>query len=240
METPIDEAMRRGDRRAAPDPSLRLDTRVVEMPIDHTPDAVIGEGPSAQAAKGAMVSIWTTWNAVKAAAEDEGTDLPTLARVSQQAVERGLASADRASETITAQIGTLEQEVEAAIKPRQPDPLASEIRQHWKDELRACDLGRLMEAVRIDARTASAVLSAPSYLSGLDDERFTLIRKAAVDGHCPEKQADLEEARRALDKLQAASHRMVSTLAPKINLWANPEPTSLRQLRVIASGGEHG
>ena len=249
MEIPIDEAMRQGDRRAAPDPTLLLDTRQVEVPIDHNPDAVIGEGPSAHAAKAAMVSIWATWNAVKAAAEDPATDLSTLARVSQQAVERGLASADRAVDTITAQIEALEQQIDSAIMPPQTDPFAGEIRNHWKSELTnrsrvgnqdSSPLGALMSAVKTDTRTASAVLSAPPYLSGLNDEQYSMLRKTAVDAHCPERQADLDEARRALGKVQNAADRVTKTLAPNITLWVNPEPTALRQLRVIANGGSDG
>ncbi len=46
--------------------------------------------------------------------------------------------------------------------------------------------------------------------------------------------------RKALGKVQAAAERVSGTLAPKINLWANPEPTALRQLRAIAGGKTDG
>ncbi len=63
-----------------------------------------------------------------------------------------------------------------------------------------------------------------------------LVRAPAVSAHCPERQADLDEARWALQKVEAAAERVTKTLAPKITLWANPEPTALRQLRSIADG----
>ncbi len=241
-KAPIDQAMRAG-ARPGPNPTLKLDTRRVEVPIDHNPDAVIGEGPSATAAKGAMLSIWTTWNAVKNAADDPATDLPALARVSRQAVERGLASADRAADTITSQIEHIEGEIRQAVQPPISDALAGEIRAHWRATLttrgREQDsggLGTLIKAAGQDTRTASAVLTGPAYLSGLTDDQHALVRTAAVKAHAPEREADLEEARKALGKVQAAAARVTKTLGPKIVLWSNPEPTALRQLRSIADG----
>lgn len=232
-ETPIDTAMLRGDRSAGPDPTLMLDTRKVDIPLDHNPDAVIGEGPSSHAAKGAMMSIWTTWNAVKTAAEDRNTDLPALARVGQQAVERGLAAADKASAAIMSNLAALDREITSAIRPPVPDALSVEIRQYWRREGDE-KLGALMSAIQSDTRTSSAVLSAPAYLSGLDDEQQENFRAVAVNAHAPERQADLEEAQRALAKVQAAAERVTQTLGPKITLWSNPEPTAMRQLRSLA------
>lgn len=246
-ETPIDDALRAGDRRGAPDANLRLDTRVVEVPIDHNPDSVIGEGPAAQQAKSAMVSIWQTWNAVKAAAEDPDTPLDTLARVAAQAVERGLAQADRAAGAITDNINALEASIEADVCPRQPDMLAAEIRSYWRTEVGERDgrtnngkLDVMMRAVKGDKRTSAAILAAPPYLSGLDNDAHALVRQTAVNQWAAERHADLEEARKALGKVQAASERVSATLAPKITLWANPEPTKLRQLRTIAEGRKDG
>ena len=247
METPIDEAMKRGSRRGAPDPSLQLDLRQVEVPIDHNPDTIIGEGPSTTHAKNAMMSIWGTWNAVKMAAEDPDTPLPTLARVSQQAVERGLAQADRAAGLITESIRSLEASIEEDVCPRQPDMIAAEIRSYWRTEVsdrqgktNRGKLDGMMQAVRADKRTSAAILAAPPYLSGLDDDAHALVRQTAVQHWAAERQADLEEAERALQKVTAAASRVSETLAPKIHQWANPEPTKLRQLRQIAEGRTDG
>lgn len=247
METPIDEAMKRGSRKSAPDPSLQMNLRTVDVPIDHNPDTIIGEGVSATHAKNAMMSVWGTWNAVKMAAEDPDTPLPTLARVSQQAVERGLAQCDRAVGLISESIKSLESSIEEDVCPRQPDMLAAEIRSYWRTAVSGKDgklnkgkLSGMMQAVAEDKRTSSAILSAPPYLSGLDDKAHALIRQTAVNHWAAERQADLEEAQRAHDKVAAAARRVTELLAPKIAQWANPEPTKLRQLRQIAEGQTDG
>ena len=82
--------------------------------------------------------------------------------------------------------------------------------------------------------------AAPAYLSGLDDEQRALVRRSAVAAHCPEQQADLNEAVRARAKVQSAVERVTQTLAPKIQIWTNPEPTALRELQRIAGGQADG
>ena len=238
VRSPIDRAIsarNRPGRQPHPDPALMADTRRVDMPIDHNPEAVVGEGPSANAARHAMASIWTAWGAIKTAAEDPDTNLATLGTLSQRALEKGLVSADRAIATIEKQIVGIEKSVETAIRPPITDALAAEIRSHWqKASANPKSLPDLMTAVRTDPRTSSALLSAPPYLSGLKDH--DTVRKTAVLAHAPEQKAALDEATKALRKITAARDRSMSVLGSRIAVWKDPQPTALRQLREIADG----
>lgn len=233
--SPIDQAIaarNRPGRRPHPDPDKLVNTRRVEMPIDHAPENVIGDGPSARLARDAMTSIWSAWGAIRAAAEDPATDLATLSKLAQRALEKGLTAADRAIASIEGQISGIEKSIEATIRPPVSDTLAAEIRSHWRAS--GAKPTEVAKAVSADVRTASAVLGAPSYLSGLDDKKIALVRQNAVAAHASEDQAALEEAQRALGRLTAARDRSTSALAPRIALWRDPQPTAMRQLREIA------
>ena len=239
-ETPIDEALARGDRSGAPDPAARAlrDARKVDAPVDHNPGTITGETPAAHAARNAMSELWTVWQSIQTAAADSAVGLPDLARLGQRALERGLAACDRATDTITRQCEAMEREITEAVQPPVEPALASDIRRYWRDRLggKADRLGELHTAVKADTRTSSAVLGAPAYLSGLGEEQAGVVHISAVQAHAPGTAADLEEARRALERVQSASTRATDILAPKIRLWANPEPTSLGKLRVLADG----
>ena len=136
-------------------------------------------------------------------------------------------------ERITAQVRHLEGEITTAIQPRIEPGLAAEVRAYWRE--RGWTNG-LPEAVRGDVRTASAILSAPSYLSGLDDKQRDVIRQAAVQAHAPAQQAALEEAGRALDKVVRASGRMIEIVAPRIRDWSQPESANLTALEALGNG----
>ncbi len=207
--------------------------RHVEVPIDYDPRVVQGDGPSARSAREAMTTLHGAWIRIRDAAADQTVDLPRLAKAAQSAMERALTVTDGALERITAQIGHIERDIVALTQPRVDPALASEIRAFWRQ--RGWTNG-LPEAARTDARTASAVLSAPAYLSGLDDKQREVVRQEAVHGHAAERQAELDEARRAHDKIARAGSRMIELVSPRVRDWSQPDNANLIALEGMSRG----
>jgi len=207
--------------------------RTIEVPIDYDPRTIIGDGASAQSARGAMNALHGAWAKIRDAAADESVDLPRLAKAAQGAMERALTASDAALERIGAQVRQLETEVANLTQPRVDPTLAAEMRAYWRE--RGWTNG-LPQAVAADPRTSSAVLSAPPYLSGLDDKGREVVRLAAVKAHADKQQAALEEATRAREKVEKASGRMIAIVVPRIRDWARPDNANLTALEAMGNG----
>lgn len=207
--------------------------RKIEVPIDYDPRTIVGDGPSAQSARGAMNALHGAWVNIRDAAADNSVALPRLAKAAQGAMERALTASDATLERINAQVKQLETEIVALTQPRVDPALATEVRSFWRE--RGWTNG-LPQAVAADARTASAVLSAPPYLSGLDDKQRELVRLSAVKAHAADKQAALEEATRAREKVERAAARMIEIVVPRIRDWSQPDNANLTALEALGNG----
>src|SRR5690606_16568302 len=148
---------------------------------------------------------------------DHTIDPPRLAKAAQSAMERALTAADRATSAIDGRVRELEAAITAAVQPRVDPTLAAEVRAYWREKGWASGM---VEAMREDVRTASAILSAPGYLSGLDSERMATMRRLAVDAHAREAQAALDEAVAARRKVETASGRMIELVTPRLREWS--------------------
>ena len=207
--------------------------RNVEVPIDYDPRVIEGDGPSAQSARGAMNALHGAWVKIRDAAADQSVELPRLAKAATGAMERALIASDGAMERIDAQVRHLENEIVGLTQPRVDPTLAAEVRAYWRE--RGWNNG-MTQAVAADPRTSSAVLSAPPYLSGLDDKQREVIRLMAVKAHAADRQAALDEATRARDKLQRASGRMIELVVPRIREWERPDNADLTALEAYGRG----
>lgn len=249
-QAPIDAALAVRGRPPARPPKPAISREIV-VPIDHHPGTIQGEGPSAASARAAMTVMHGAWTRIAEAAGDSTIDPPRLAKAAQGATESALAAADRAASAIDGRVRELEAAITAAVQPRVDPTLAAEVRAYWRKraEGSAARLpspssatpapawaSGLAEAVREDARTASAILSAPGYLSGLDAERLATLRLIAVDAHAREHQAALDEALTARRKVETASGRMIELIAPRLREWTAPESASLAKLEALARG----
>ncbi len=227
IRAPVDRDL--GDRpRGSPSrPPIQSDTRTIEIPIDHHPDAVRGDGPAARAARGALTEIHGAWTRIRDAAADPAVPAPRLAAAAQAAMERALTAADRAAAAIESQADEARRRIVEATRPRVESTLAADIRAFWREK--GWDKG-LVAAVQRDVRAASAVLTAPPYLSGLDDGMLEVVQKAAVSAHAAGHQADLQEATAALGKTRAAAERLTQTLAPRLAVWRGAENQDVKAL----------
>lgn len=231
-KAPIDAALAAPRGRPAR-PPRRESNRNIVVPIDHHPGTVRGEGPSAQSARAAMTAMHDAWTRIAEAAGDHTIDPPRLAKAAQSAMERALTAADRATSAIDGRVRDLEAAITAAVQPRVDPTLAAEVRAYWREKGWASGM---VEALRADARTASAILSAPGYLSGLDAERMATMRRLAVDAHAREHQAALDEALHARRKVETASGRMIELVAPRLREWAEPDSEHLTRLEALGRG----
>jgi hypothetical protein len=252
-KAPIDAALAVRGRPPARPPKSAV-SREIAVPIDHHPGTIQGEGPSAQSARAAMTVMYGAWTRIAEAARDGTIDPPRLAKAAQGAMESALSAADRATSAIDGRVKELETAIAAAVQPRVDPTLAAEVRAYWRERARPSEgsaarslspssaapapawASGLAEAVREDARTASAILSAPGYLSGLDPERLATLRLIAVDAHAREHQAALDEALTARRKIETASGRMIELIAPRLREWSAPESDSLSKLEVLGRG----
>lgn len=207
--------------------------RNIEVPIDYDPRTITGDGASAQSARGAMNALHGAWVKIRDAAADESVELPRLAKAAQGAMERALTASDAALERIGSQVRQLETEISNLTQPRVDPTLAAEVRAYWRE--RGWTNG-LPQAVAADPRTASAVLSAPPYLSGLDDKQREVIRLSAVKAHAGQQQAALEEANRARERVERASGRMIEIVVPRIRDWTRPDNANLTALEAMGNG----
>lgn len=165
-KAPIDAALAVRGRPPARPPKPAVSREVV-VPIDHHPGTIQGDGPSAGSARAAMTALHDAWTRIAEAAGDTSIDPPRLAKAAQSAMERALTAADRATSAIDGRVRDLETTITAAVQPRVDPTLAAEVRAYWREKGWA---NGMTEAMRADVRTASAILSAPGYLSGLDPD----------------------------------------------------------------------
>lgn len=204
-KAPIDAALAIRGRPPARPPKPAI-SREIAVPIDHHPGSIQGDGPSAASARAAMTVMHGAWTRIAEAAGDSTIDPPRLAKAAQGAMESALT---------------------AAVQPRVDPTLAAEVRAYWREKGWASGL---VEALRADARTASAILSA------LDAERLETMRRIAVDAHAREQQAALDEALAARRKVETASGRMIELVAPRLREWSAPESESLAKLEALSRG----
>lgn len=234
-------------RNPHPDPQRSANAKlrsVPAMPLDLTPGAVLGDGPSAKEARTALSGLEQAWNLIREAASSDDVKVADLAKHGQKALETGLAKVDRAEAAVTAQVAAISSSIDAIIMPPQSDEFAGEIRTYWRHQntdirngkQHVKSLSSLIEAVKQDKRTVSAILSAPAYLSGLSDDNMAVLRDQAVSTWAPDQQAKLNEAKASLSRVQKARDRAISFLAPKIRTWAEPESTALANLAKMAGG----
>ena len=232
VRSPLDRAISaRNAAKAARDPRGLVDTRRIEVPVDARPETVRGDPPGLSAAREALAAIHGTWSTSQTAAADPDTDTVELASLSTRAVETALRHADQAIGALDNVIAATRSQIDRAVTPPVEPTLAAEIRAHFK-----ADPNRALDAVRTDLRAASAILSAPPYLSGLDDQRFKAVRDIAVKTHAAESVATLEAAEAAHARVTRQAQNMSGQLSERIRVWQKGKTASLKELRELVGG----
>lgn len=142
---------------------------------------------------------------------------------SDKLTETALKQADAAHRTIQAQIKVVQGELQRAVEASTTSQLATEIRAHCKSQPSAVQFVSQLIASR-DARSVSAVLGAPAFLSGLTEEMKTALThkwNAERDPTLTGKLSLLEKASERLERagalLPATMERAMGVKYPLIN-----------------------
>jgi hypothetical protein len=212
----------------------------IAAPADYDPGNVKGEDPAATSARAALGILHKTWAVVGEVAGDRSIPAADLARTATAAIERALRQADRAVETIALQVAHAEKQLQSKIAPEIDGTLASEIRA-WSRDLNPRDrVGKLPEilaAVKTDVRAASALLSAPPFISSLADDQVAAVRQTAISTHARAEGEKLKQAQRAADLVARASRRLLDEMAPRLRQWSGPT-SPLERLEQLGKDGQ--
>ncbi len=94
----------------------------------------------------------------------------------------------------------------------------------------------MLTSPKTDASSfASAVLSAPAFLSGLSDRDWAIVRDAAYDAQAPKEAAHLREAQAALEKVNTAGARLLADIGARLQAWQEPASAALAKLEAVPS-----
>jgi len=203
--------------------------RPFEIPIDAHPGIIKGNSPLLEPARRAQTAIWDVWNKVKSA-QHEVDDKKRLAQVAQKAVEHSLRVADTSYKHLHQSRQALAEQIDAAVRPKAPDAMGVEIRSHMKAGKKA--FAEMAERIQKgDRRTVAAVLTAPAYLSGLDDKQYDTLLGMAEKTFCPDEVATLGQIDKATSRLERSVDQMGETLAPRIRQWQGNDDKALEDLQ---------
>lgn len=98
----------------------------------------------------------------------------------------------------------------------------SEVGTFWRGQPKSiAELTKLFRAK--DMTTISAVLSAPAYLSGLDEKQQGLLRVVAAEAVAPDKVQQRAEAADAAQRVEHAMNHFMQTIAASLREWRDKD-----------------
>lgn len=191
-----------------------------------------------QTARNAMAAIYQNWGAINEA-ESKVKNKIMLGPEVHATVERVARKVDISLASLKQRREGLEKEITSALKVIDShDPVNMEIRSHFKSLARSKPSSALAEINRLlnegDRQTARAILSAPPYLSGLDQKNFEIIQKQARKLLHPNEQGLLEDIDTAIQRVEFSAGEFVKTMSKKVRAYKDPDIKILSKLR----GGE--
>lgn len=191
----------------------------LDIPPSSHPGTIQGETPGAALGRTALEGIYNTFGKINdIAGQVQSKEL--LAVSAQPHIEKTIASASKTLTRLASQADHMSGEIASDITAQKGSPQAAEIRKYWGDKKTPMlDLSKLFQAG--DALTISAVLSAPSYLSGVTEKQQGELRSLAASVLVPDKVNALKETADAIAKVQRATTHFSSVMAENINTWQN-------------------
>lgn len=216
MTAPIDQALRATGKRPSFGPPRHLAgaPQKLDMLLGHDPLTIRGEHiekdprllEAARAPLAAAKGLREQINKLIGTT----TNRAELARAASAQMTRVTRHFDKAVPALETRRDALEKEIAAVITPGQHDPVGVEIRAHFKAQKEPFAAAmKLVEGG--DARTTAALLSAPAFLSGLNEEQQATVRAQARVKFAPEL------------------HGLATDLDRRSNICARPAPRSSRR-----------
>ncbi len=199
----------------------------LDIPPDHHPAVIRGDGPGATLGRDALTGIYDAYGKINDTAS-KVADKGRLASAAQPFAERAVQRAGRAITTLRSQVEHLDDEIGKALRPPVEPGLAAQIRSHWARHDKA--LSRLRRVIEDgDAATASAVLNAPAYLSGLSDKDQAILRQMAAQRFAPDKVARRDETTDALARVERATDHFMQTIAGQLREWRDDDAKIIQE-----------
>ncbi len=230
-KSPLDAALGHRSTRpkfATPD-AIAKSRRGITVPPDYHPAVIRGDGPASARARVALGAVHNSWSNIAAAAADKSVDNARLARAANNSMGSALKTCDDCTETIQAQITHFEKLLAERVQPKMSPELAVEIRGHLQ-RLGRGSISKVRKAVEEDVRVASAVLSGPALLSGLDERQLDMVRLTAHQSHAPREAAQLREAQEVLAKVNTAGARLAADIGKRLKVWSDQPSAALSKL----------
>jgi len=193
--------------------------RIPALAIDNHPDMVVNASIHLNAARYALKTVGDAWGKLREA-EAVATDKKRLARAAQGVVNLAGKVVTESLTHMDESRKILETKLTNEITPARVDPVAVEIRAHFKAQKRPfMAVASLVK--QNDRRTLAAVLSAPAYLSGLDDTQHATLRDMCRSEWYAEDVEALKDMERHGLRLVALLGTVKTTLEPLVKQWAN-------------------
>lgn len=193
----------------------------LDIPPDHHPAVIKGESPGANSGRAALQHLYEAYGKINDTAR-RVSDKGRLAAASQPFAERALNSVSWALTTLDQERDHLDKEIEQALTPAKNSPQAGEVRTFWRGQPKSiAELTKLFRAK--DMTTISAVLSAPAYLSGLDEKQQGLLRVVAAEAVAPDKVQQRAEAADAAQRVEHAMNHFMQTIAASLREWRDKD-----------------
>ncbi len=192
--------------------------QIPTLAIDNHPDLVTNPAIALNPARNALKGIWTDWDRLREA-EAVSTDKKRLAKAAQSVVSRAGDSAIKALQAMDGFRKQIELKLINEITPLRQDPVAAEIRAHFKGQKEV--FAAVATAVRgKDRRTTAAILGAPGYLSGLTEDQKNTLLDLARESWFPEEVQTLKDIDRHSQRVILCLGTVKSTLEPLVKEWA--------------------
>lgn len=200
----------------------------IDIPPDHHPDTLRGDGPGIQAGHEALGVLYDAYGKINDAAravQDKGR----LASRAQPFAENAIHRADALLARLGKMRDHLNETIVAAITPAQVPNERSDIRAYWRGQSEP--FAKIAALARAgDLATISAVLSGPAYLSGLTDEQQAVIRAEAGRAVAPDQTKELADTEAAIARVERALGHFADTMATNIRDWRDDDHKHLEKL----------
>lgn len=195
----------------------------IDIPPDSHPAVIRGDGPGAELGRGALTAMYDVAGKVGDTA-GRVQDKARLAAAAQPIIERGIQQANRAMTAMRQQVEHLDKEIAGVLRAPVEPHLAGQVRAHWAGQGNTKAFKGLHDAIEAgDRETVSAVLNAPSYLSGLSPENHALLRTMAARKFAPDKVARREETADALARVERATEHFTQAMAGRLRQWRDTD-----------------
>ena len=192
--------------------------KIPALAIDNHPDMVVNEAIALNPARYALRQVWDQWAKLRDA-EVVATDSKRLARAATAVVGHTWKVADEALKNLDSFRKDLEAKVSNGVAPKTPDAAAAEIRAHFKNQRHpSTALSSLVK--QNDRRTLAAILTAPAYLSGLNDDQHKTLLGLARETWFPEEVRTLKDIDHAGSRVMIVADTVKKTLTPLIAAWS--------------------